>query len=413
MNDVSTAAATSTRKAPGPREFIAMMGAMMAANAMGIDTMLPALSAISTSLDIPAENQRQLIISVFLFGFGGAQIIYGPLADRLGRKPVLLTSLTAYAAFALLCGLARSFPLLLAGRLLHGIAAAGSRVLVVSIVRDRHHGAGMAKIMSFVTIVFLLVPVLAPSVGQLVLAIGSWRLIFLLLAGHAFAMFAWIGLRLPETLPEERRRPLSFAKVREAVGFTLTHRQSIGNTLALTLNQGALFGFLNSIQQIVFDTFRSGGLIGAVFACGATSIAALSFLNTRIVETFGSRRILLVGLSLFVAMSALHLGHREWVGESLVSFIILTSLTLACFGLMTGNLGAIAMQPLGHIAGTASAVQGVITTVGGTMIGLAIGQMYDGTTLPMIAGFLLCALLSLVTAFWANRPGGQEIAPDS
>jgi DHA1 family bicyclomycin/chloramphenicol resistance-like MFS transporter len=404
MNDASTAAAARSRSGPGPREFIAMMGAMMAANAMGIDTMLPALSAISDSLHIATENQRQLVISVFLFGFGAAQIVYGPLADRLGRKPVLLASLAAYAAFALLCGLAWSFPLLLAGRLLHGIAAAGSRVLVVSIVRDRHHGAGMAKIMSFVTIVFLLVPVLAPSIGQLVLAIGSWRLIFLLLAGYAVVMFAWIGLRLPETLPEDRRRSLSFTKVREAVGFTVTHRQSIGNTLALTLNQGALFGFLNSIQQIVFDTFRSGGLIGAVFACGASAIAALSFLNTRIVETFGSLRILLVGLGLFVATSALHLTYRELVGESLLSFIILTALTLACFGLMTGNLGAIAMQPLGHIAGTASAVQGVITTVGGTMIGLLIGQMYDGTTRPMIVGFLLCALVSLAVARWANRP---------
>jgi len=396
-------------RGPGPREFIAMMGAIMAANAMGIDTMLPALSAISDSLNISAENQRQLIISVFLLGFGGAQIVYGPLADRLGRKPVLLASLGAYAAFALLCGLARSFPLLLAGRLLHGIAAAGSRVLVVSIVRDRHHGAGMAKIMSFVTIVFLLVPVLAPSIGQLVLAFGSWRLIFLLLAAYAIAMFPWIGLRLPETLPEDRRRPLSFAKVREAVGFTLTHRQSIGNTLALTLNQGALFGFLNSIQQIVFDTFRSPGLIGPVFACGASAIAAMSFLNTRIVETIGSRRILLTGLYLFVATSALHLVYREFVGESLVSFIILQALSLGCFGIMTGNLGAIAMQPLGHIAGTASAVQGVITTVGGTLIGLAIGQLYDGTTRPLALGFLLCALLSLAVASWANRPGRQEV----
>jgi MFS transporter, DHA1 family, multidrug resistance protein len=393
---------------PGPREFIAMMGAMMAANAMGIDTMLPALSAISSSLDIPTENQRQLIISVFLFGFGAAQIVYGPLADRFGRKPVLLISIGAYAAFALLCGVAGSFALLLAGRFLHGIAAAGSRVLVVSIVRDRHHGASMAKIMSFVTIVFLLVPILAPSIGQLVLEIGSWRLIFLLLAAYAVAMFAWIGLRLPESLPKELRRPLSWAKAREAIAFTLTHRQSIGNTLALTLNQGALFGFLNSIQQIVFDTFRSGALIGAVFACGASAIAAMSFLNTRIVEAFGSRRILLAGLCLFVATSALHLVYRELVHETLLRFIVLQALSLACFGLMTGNLGAIAMQPLGHIAGTASAVQGVITTVGGTLIGLFIGQMYDGTTRPLALGFLLCALVSLAVASWANRPEPRQ-----
>jgi DHA1 family bicyclomycin/chloramphenicol resistance-like MFS transporter len=265
--------------------------------------------------------------------------------------------------------------------------------------------------MSFVTIVFLLVPVLAPTIGQLVLAFASWRLIFLLLAAYAVVMFGWIGLRLPETLPEDRRRPLSFAKVREAVGFTLTHRQSIGNTVALTLNQGALFGFLNSIQQIVFDTFRSPGLIGTVFACGGTAIAAMSFLNTRIVETYGSRRILLTGLCLFVATCALHVLYRETVGETLLSFIILQAFSLACFGIMTGNLGAIAMQPLGHIAGTASAVQGVITTVGGTLIGLFIGQLYDGTTRPLAVGFLLCALLSLAVASWANRSGTQEVMP--
>ena len=390
----------------GPRlsEFIAMMAALMAANAIAIDSMLPALPAIGSALGVEEENRRQLIITFYLLGFGGAQLLYGPFSDRFGRKRILVVSLLCYAIFALLAGMAASFELLLAARLCQGLAAAGTRVLVVSIVRDRFHGHTMARVMSITFIVFMLVPVLAPAFGQAILAVAGWRAIFLLLAAYAVLILVWTAWRLPETLPPEKRRPLSLVTIREAMHETLTHRLSIGNTVALTLVMGGLFSFINSVQQIVFDTFHRPELMAVVFACIAGPMALTSYLNSRIVERLGARRIMLAGLSLFSGVAAAHLAVSYFLGESLITFIFLQALTMACFGLISANLGSIAMQPLGHIAGTASSVQGLITTVGGALIGLFVGQHFDGTTVPLLTGFTVCGVVGLLLALWSNRP---------
>ncbi|SMF76319.1 multidrug effflux MFS transporter [Allosphingosinicella indica] len=388
---------------PGMREFVALMAALMATNALAIDAMLPALPAIGAALDVAEENRRQLVITAYLLGFGGAQLFYGPLSDRLGRKAILTISLGLYAVFALLSGIAASFELLLGARVLQGMAAAGTRVLVVSIVRDRFHGAAMARVMSLVFIVFMIVPVLAPAFGQAVLLVAPWRFIFIGLGVYAAAVLAWALIRLPETHPPEKRRALSLAKLREAFAITLSHRLSIGNTIALTLVMGGLFGFINSIQQIVFDVFGRPELMAAIFACVALPMAASSYLNARIVERHGSRRLMLIALAGFSAAAGLHLAVAALIGETLVSFVAMQALTMVCFGLISANLGAIAMQPLGHIAGTASSVQGLITTIGGALIGLAIGQAFDGTTLPLLTGFTLCGLAAFAVALWANR----------
>jgi DHA1 family bicyclomycin/chloramphenicol resistance-like MFS transporter len=387
----------------GHREFVAMIGLLMASNAFAIDIMLPALPDIGRALDIDTENHRQLLVTVFLLGFGGGQIIYGPLSDRFGRKRILAFSLALYAVAALLSSVAQSFTLLLAARILHGIAAAGSRVLLTSIVRDRFRGSEMARMMSFAMIVFLVAPVLAPSIGQAVLAVANWRAIFIVLTVYAAVVLTWSGLRLPETLPVERRRPLTFAKVGEAIALTVRHRVSIGNTLATCAMFGALFGFINSIQQIVFDTFGSGEHFGLIFAACAATMAASAYLNARIVVRVGSRQVLLGGLVALVAITALHALLNLLFGETIGQFIVLQALTLATFGLITGNLSSIAMQPMGHIAGTASSVQGVITTLGGALIGFIIGQAFNGSTQPLVVGSLLCGLAGLALALWANR----------
>ena len=389
----------------GPRlpEFIAMMAALMAVNALAIDSMLPALPAIGAALDVAEENRRQLVVTAYLLGFGAAQLFYGPFSDRFGRKPLLVVSLLFYAVFALLAGIASSFTLLLGARFCQGLAAAGTRVLVVSIARDRFQGATMERVMSITFIVFMLVPVLAPALGQGILAIASWRVIFIALAIYGAGVLIWSMIRLPETLSVEKRRPLSLTKIREAVGTTLTTRLSIGNTLALTLVMGGLFSFINSIQQIVFDVFGRPDLIAIVFASIAGPMAISSYLNSRIVERLGSRKIMLVGLASFAGFATLHLAISYFLGESLVVFIVLQALTMACFGLISANLGSIAMQPLGHIAGTASSVQGLITTVGGALIGLWVGQHFNGTTIPLLAGFALCGFAGLLLALWANK----------
>jgi DHA1 family bicyclomycin/chloramphenicol resistance-like MFS transporter len=387
---------------PGRTEFVLLIAALMASNALGIDSMLPALPAIGEALGVGKENERQLVITFYMLGFGIAQLAYGPLADRFGRKRLLIGCMILYAAAATLSGMAASFTLLLAARTLQGVAAAGGRVLVVAVVRDRFQGAAMAQVMSTAMIVFMIVPVLAPTMGQAVLAVGSWRHIFVALALYALLIAVWGGMRLPETLAREARRPLSAGHIGAAVAETLTDRVSIGNTAAMTMTFGALLGFIGSIQQVVFDVFGRPALIGLVFACVAAPMALSSYLNSRIVMRFGSRRLLLAALGSFTCVALAHLALILIVGETLWSFILLQALTMGCFGLVGANAGALAMEPLGHIAGTASALQGMISTVGAALIGLAVGQAFDGTTVPLVAGFVVCGALALLIAWWAN-----------
>ena len=389
---------------PGVREFVALMAALMASNALAIDAMLPALPAIGDALSVSEDNRRQLVISFYLFGFGVAQLGYGPLSDRFGRKGLLIASLILYALFAILSGLAGSFTLLLAARAMQGVAAAGTRVLVMAIVRDRYHGSGMARIMSLVMIIFMIVPILAPAFGQGVLLLASWRHIFIGLGVYAAVLILWTALRLPETLPPDRRRPLSAAHMGESVATIFTTRQAIGNILAMTMTMGALFAFIGSIQQIIFDVFGRPELIAIVFAVIAGPMALTSYANSRLVMRLGPRWLLLRALTAFTALSLLHLLIAVTMGEGIWLFAILQALTMACFGLAGANASALSMEPLGHIAGTASSFQGVITTIGGALIGLAIGQQFNGTTVPFLAGFTLCGGAALAVAIWANAP---------
>ncbi len=402
MADRAPMSATQSWSGPGLREFVALMAALMASNALAIDAMLPALPAIGEALGVEEENRRQLVITFFLLGFGVAQLLYGPLSDRFGRKRLLVGSLFLYAVFATLAGLAASFTLLLAARFMQGVAAAATRVLVVSVVRDRYQGSAMARIMSLTMIVFMIVPILAPFFGQGVLAVATWRHIFIGLAAYGLILMLWTGLRLPETLAAEHRRPLSAAHIGEAVATVVTTRQAIGNTLALTLTMGGLFAFIGSIQQIVFDVFARPDLIAIVFAAIAGPMAISAYANSRLVMRLGSRRILLAALGAFTFFAAFHLLVASTLGESIWLFALLQAATMACFGLVGANAGALAMEPLGHIAGTASSFQGVVTTVGGALLGFAIGQQFNGTTLPFLAGLTLCGGAAWLTARWAN-----------
>jgi DHA1 family bicyclomycin/chloramphenicol resistance-like MFS transporter len=387
---------------PGFREFVIMMAGLQALNALAIDAMIPALPEIGRSLGVATENERQLIVALYVLGFGTTQIIYGPLSDRYGRKPVLVASLSLYLGFALACAAAGSFTLLLVARLLQGASAAATRVLVVSIVRDRFEGAVMARLMSLVFLVFLLIPMLAPTFGQLTLLFAPWRAIFFGLAAFSGLMLVWCALRLPETLHPEFRRPLSLASIRDGTRETLTDRQSLGYTLGFTAMTGALMGYINSIQQIVFDVFHRPDLVAIVFGAVAAPMAVTSYLNSRLVGSVGIRRLAHVGLIGFTGFSALHLLVAE-LGETIWVFIGLQGLIMGCFGLAAANLGSLAIQPLGHVAGTASSVQGTIGTIIGALIGLAIGQSFDGTQIPMALGFAGCGLIALICTYVTER----------
>jgi MFS transporter, DHA1 family, multidrug resistance protein len=388
---------------PGFREFVVLIAGLMSLNALAIDAMVPALPAIGAALGVADENSRQLVVSLYVLGFGLTQIVYGPLSDRFGRKPVLVVSLILYVGFALACWAAPSFTLLLAARMAQGGAAASTRVLVVSIVRDRFEGARMARIMSLAFLVFLLIPMLAPLFGQLTLLVASWRAIFFGLALGGAIMLLWSLVRLPETLHPEYRRPLHPRTIWDGTWQTLSNRQSIGYTLAFTLMMASLMGYINSIQQIVFDIFRRPELIAATFAGVALPMAFTSWLNSRIVERIGARRVAHTGLALFTLSALAHLALVLTADESLWLFIGLQGLTMACFGLASANFGALAMQPLGHVAGTASSVQGTIGTIGGALLGLLVGQSFDGTLLPMVGAFAAFGTIALLIVAATER----------
>lgn len=390
-------------KGPGFPEFVALIAMMMALNALAIDMMLPALPAIGDALGVVTENSRQWVITAYLLGFGGAQLIYGPLADRYGRKPVLMAGLALYVLFSALAAFAPSFELLIAARVGTGLGAAALRVLAVSIVRDRYSGRTMARVMSLSFLVFLGVPILAPALGQLILTVAPWPWIFGVLAVAGSAFLVWSALRLPETLHPENRMPIRVGRIAGAFREVVSHRQAIGYTLAMTCITGSLFGFINSSQQIFFDVFNAPGLFTIVFAGIAGGIAVASLLNARLVERLGSRLISHTALLGFIAMSAIHAAVTLGGHETLWTFAVLQGLTMFCFGFIVGNFGAMAMEPMGHIAGTASSAQGFISTTGGASLGFLIGQQFNGSATPMTLGFIVLGLTALMFVLLAER----------
>jgi DHA1 family bicyclomycin/chloramphenicol resistance-like MFS transporter len=390
-------------------EFVGMIAAMMAMAALAIDTMLPALPAIGSSLGVADENKRQLIITAFLLGFGGAQLLYGPISDRFGRRPLLLLGLVGYVLFSAGVVFAPNFNTLLLFRGLQGISVAATRVVTISVVRDCYGGRQMARVMSLAFMVFLAVPVLAPSIGQFFLLFLSWRGLFWVLAGYGLVVLTWIAIRLPETLHPEYRRPIDFPSVFLAIRRTLTTRQSVGYMLAQLMLQSALYGFINSVQQIFADSFQAARLMPAVFAGIAGMMALASLINSRIVEQIGTRRVSHTALLGFVLVEFAHLVITVSGHETLIAFSLSQGAAMFCFGLSMPNFGAMAMEPMAKIAGTAASVQGFTSTVGGAILGFGIGQSFDGTSLPMTAGFAAAGVLALVIILITE--GGRLFGP--
>lgn len=377
------------------REFVCLMAAAMAVNALAIDTMLPALPVIGHALGITSENHQQWIVTAYLLGFGGAQIFYGTLADRYGRRPVLIAGLAIYALFSALAAFAGSLEVMLIARVLQGVGAAATRVLAVSIVRDCYSGRQMARVMSLTFIVFLAVPVAAPSLGQLIMLVAPWPSIFLALSAFATGVLIWTAMRLPETLHPEDRLPISPRRIATAFGIALSNRRAVGYMLASTVMLGGLFGYINSVQQVFADVFHAPLLFPLVFGLTAVFIAVASLVNSRIVGRLGMHRVSHWALIGYVTVACVH-AACAWAGyESIWLFAVLQSLMMFCFGLVVSNFSALAMEPLGHIAGTASSIQGFVTTFGGALFGFAIGQRFDGTALPMTLGFAVLGAVSL------------------
>lgn len=390
-------------------QFIALMAMLMSVNAISIDIMLPGLQEIGASLGVADENDRQYIISAYLFGMGFAQLFFGPLSDRFGRKAPLLGGLALYGFCALAIVFVPTFTTLLFFRFVQGIGAAATRVVTVSIVRDVYGGRQMAEIMSLVMMVFMIVPVVAPSIGQLVMIFAEWHMIFVVIALFALAISIPVALRLRETLDPAYRRAFTASVILEGFRIVLTNRLALFYTLATSVLLGGLFGFVNSAQQILVGIYGLGIWFPAVFAAFAGMMALASFTNSRLVQRFGMRALSHAAL-LGYALSSL-----AWMSVSLIGplplplFIVLQSAAMFQFGLMAANFNAMAMEPLGHVAGTASSVLGFTQTIGGAFIGAMIGQAFDGTVTPLAVGFFILSVLAL--AFVLIAEGGKLFRP--
>ncbi len=395
--------ATAPQATIGFKQFVVLVAAIMAVNALAIDSMMPALAVIGRDLGVAVENDRQWVISAYLLGFGVAQIFYGPLADRFGRKRLLLTGIGIYIVFSLLSAFATSFDMLLAARVAQGIGAAASRVLVVSIVRDRFSGRQMARVMSLTLIVFLAVPILAPSLGQLILLVAPWRWIFAGLAIFGAAVATWVALRLPETLHAEDRLPMSPAAVLHAFRLTLSNRVAVGYMLAMTFTLGGLFGFINSAQQVFVEVFDEPIYFTLNFAVTAGFMALASLFNARVVGRLGTRRVSHTALLAYTAVAVFHAVIVFAGFENLWTFTALQSCMMFCFGFLAPNFGAMAMEPMGHVAGTAASIQGSCTTIGGALMGFLIGRQFDGTVEPLMVGFVLCAVASVIVVLITEK----------
>ena len=392
------------RSEPGFAEFVAMMALLMALTALSIDVMLPALPYMRAELAVADPNSQQLVIVSYVVGFAAGQLFQGPLSDIFGRKPVLLIGLAVYALASFACVVAGSFETLLAARLVQGLANAAPRVVAVAVVRDLYGGRRMAEVMSFIMMVFIVVPVIAPTVGSAFLLVGSWHLIFVALCVITLVALVWTSLRLPETRPPEARDPLSLAWLGAAFRQVVSTRLTLGYTLATGAIFGALIGYINSAQQVFVEVYGLGALFPVVFGLVACAIALASFLNSRLVMRLGMRKISHAALLGFVGVSLVHLLVEALFGQPpLPVFLLMLALALFCFGLLMPNFNAIAMEPMGRVAGTASSFVGCITTAIAAVIGFVIGHYFDGTVVPLVAGFAGCGLLALLVVLVTER----------
>lgn len=391
-------------------EFVALIAALMSCQALAVDAMLPALHTIVNDLGIADANRAQWVISFYVGGMGAGQLFWGILSDRFGRRPVLLAGLVAYGIAAALCARADTLTELLAWRALHGLAAS-SLVVTRSVIRDLYEGRRMARVMSLTFIVFLLVPMLAPAIGQLILTVGDWRELFFFFTVFAAAVGLWMYLRLPETLHPEYRMTLTAAHVVGAIGRVLSDRASLWYTLAMVLTFGSILAYVGMVQQIFQDVFRRPEIMPAMFGVSAGIMGVGSFINSRIVERYGMRRVSQGGLAVFIGLTALHTTVAATGDEPMWVFVTLQSLTMASMGLMGANFGAMALEPMAPIAGVAASLQGSISSMGGALIGALIGLFFVDSVLPLPLGALLCGLGVLGCVLIAER--GQLWHPHS
>lgn len=386
-------------------EFIVMLAFMVSIVAMATDIMLPALSMIGEDLRVGDPNDVQLVVSSLFFGFSVGQLVVGPISDTYGRKPVIFVGYFVFVVGCILSISSTDLATMLTGRFLQGVGAAAPRIVSTSLIRDGYVGRAMARIMSIIMSVFILVPAIAPSIGQGVILVLPWRYTFVVLLAMAVVAAVWFGVRQPETLARENRRALSLSNLVAGTIEVLSIRTVFGYTISMGFIFGAFLSYLGASRQIFQDALNVGDMFAIYFGVAALALGAASLLNSMLVMRLGMRLLTHWALVALVLVSgAFFAVFQSFDGQPSVSLFMAWQLAaFFCVGILFGNLNALAMEPLGHIAGLGAALIGSISTFISLPFGWLIGQMYDGTVLPLVGGFFSLGLAALIAARWTER----------
>ena len=391
---------------PSFPEFVLLIALVMSLGSLSIDNLLPAFGPIQADFAIPNPNDLQLLITAYMVPFAIMQLVYGPVSDVIGRRPTLMMGLAIYVVGGLVATLAGSFSMLLIGRVIQGAGLASTRVLTIAIVRDRFAGREMARVMSITMMVFIIVPILAPASGSLLLLLGSWHWIFGTVVGIAVLVAAWFYARMPETLHPEYRKPFSLRQIASAVRMTVSTRISIGYATGMGFMFGCLMSYIGSSQQI-FETevYQLGPWFPLAFGSIAMLMGLASFTNARLVRRLGMRRLSHIGICGFTLVAAAQVAAALLFDgrPPLLLYASIFAVNQFLFSLTMPNFNAMAMEPLGSIAGTASSFIGSYTTLVGALLGLVIGRAFNGTVIPLSIGYLCLGLACLLVVLWTER----------
>jgi DHA1 family bicyclomycin/chloramphenicol resistance-like MFS transporter len=388
-----------------PAEFIGLVAALTAMVAMTIDTMLPAIGVMARELGAAHENDRQLIILVFFAGLALGTLIFGPISDSTGRKPAIYAGLGFYLVGCLMCYFATSFPILIAGRFVQGFGAAAPRVVSMAMVRDGARGADMARIMSYVMSVFMLVPIIAPSIGQLVLNFGDWRVIFLGFMAMATLAGLWLAVRQEETLAPENRHRFEAAALWESAVAVVKHPVAFGYTIAVGFVFAAFNVYLATCQQVFAEQYHQGSYFALWFGGFAVGLAIAMIVNGRTVKRLGMRPLSKYALWAFIANWGVML-VASLLTDGQPPLPLVAALNFISFfasGMIFGNYNAMAMEPMGRIAGMAAAVSGSLSSVMAIILGGSAARQYDGTMTPVALAFVAFGGLAWAASEWAER----------
>lgn len=385
------------------RELVVMLALLQALHAFAVDAMLPALGLISEELNVIDPNKRQLIIGMFLLGLGVGSLIPGSLADRYGRKTVLLVCVAGYVVLSLASALVTDIDVLIGMRFLLGIISSGLSVLPQAIIRDRFEGDRMARLQSMIAMIFLVVPMLAPSIGQAIMLFASWRWIFGAMGLVGVLMMGWAWKRLPETLHPEYRQTIRAGTIARNMSEAVMTRSSIGYVLGSACMLGVGWGYIQSSQQLVAEHFGAGTLFPVIFGGMALAMATSNFANSRIVERFGARRVSHTALMTYLTVALVQYWLAQSGHQTLWQFVVVQTLSMMLMGFVGANFGSIALQPFARIAGAASSVQAFIRLVLASLIGWAVGQSYDETALPYSQALVLSGVVTLALVLFSER----------